>query len=192
MKVPTRAAIAFIAAMLVIGAPARADKYTDTIALFKKAGQSAKFFNASYGYAVFPTIGKGGLVVGGAHGDGHVYARGKYVGDSSMTQVSVGFQAGGEAYSQIIFFENKQAFNTFTSGNFQFGAGVGVVVITAAAGGEASTGGSTASASASKKEATTAGGYQNGVAIFAIQKGGAMFEASVEGQKYSYKPLSRS
>ena len=192
MKKSTRVAIAFFAAMLVIGTRAWADEYTDTIALFKKAGQSAWFFESSYGYAVFPTIGKGGLVDGGAHGDGHVYARGKYVGDSSMTQVSVGLQAGGKAYSQMIFFKDKQAFNTFTSGNFQFGAGVGVVVITAAAGGEASTGGSTAGASASKKNATTAGDYQNGVAVFAIQKGGAMFEASVEGQKYSYKPLSRS
>src|SRR5205823_13427605 len=88
-------------AMLVPAEAALADDYSETIELFRNAGTSAAFFNNSYGYAVFPTIGKAGLVVGGAHGTGRVYDHGKYVGDTSMTQVSVGFQAGGEAYSQI-------------------------------------------------------------------------------------------
>ena len=85
-----------------------ADEYDDTIAVFKKARESGAYFGKSYGYAVFPTIGKGGVVVGGAYGQGRVYEKGKYVGDTSMTQLSVGFQLGGEAYSQIIFFENQQ------------------------------------------------------------------------------------
>jgi lipid-binding SYLF domain-containing protein len=82
------------ALLLFAGAAAWADPYTDTIALFKSAGESAEFFKNSYGYAVFPTIGKGGLIVGGAYGKGRVYVHGKYVGDTTMTQVNVGFQAG--------------------------------------------------------------------------------------------------
>src|SRR5262245_3446967 len=97
------------ASLLLHAATSRADEYEDTIQLVKNAGESASFFDKSYGYAVFPTIGKGGLVVGGAHGSGRVYVNHKHVGDTSMTQVTVGFQAGGQAYSQIIFFEDKRA-----------------------------------------------------------------------------------
>jgi lipid-binding SYLF domain-containing protein len=176
------------AAMMLPAAAAWADDYSDTIALFKNAGQSAAFFNKSYGYAVFPTIGKGGLGVGGAHGKGRVYRQGKVVGDTSMTQISVGFQAGGQAYSQIIFFEDERAFNEFTSGNFAFDASVNAVAITASAGASAGTTGSTASASGGKKDAKTAGGFQKGLAVFTIVKGGAMYEASVAGQKFSYTP----
>jgi lipid-binding SYLF domain-containing protein len=164
-----------------------ADSYTDTIALFKNAGASAAFFKSSYGYAVFPTIGKGGLVVGGAHGNGRVYQKGNYVGDTSMTQLSIGFQAGGQAYSEMIFFQDQRSFTEFTSGNFQFGGNVSAVAITAGASASAGTGGSTAGASGGKKDATTAGEYQKGVAVFTIAKGGLMYEASVSGQKFSYK-----
>jgi len=90
---------AAMAAMLAITSVASANKYVDTIALFKHAGESSTFFDSCYGYAVFPTIGKGGLIVGGAHGSCHVYEKGKYSGDTSVTQLSVGFQAGGQAYS---------------------------------------------------------------------------------------------
>jgi lipid-binding SYLF domain-containing protein len=175
-------------ALILFGSNAFADKYTDTITLFKNAGQSAAFFKNSYGYAVFPNIGKGGLVVGAAHGDGRVYAKGKYVGDTSMTQVSVGFQAGGQAYSQIVFLQDKRAFDEFTSGNYEFDAQVGAVAITAAASGSAGTTGATGSASGGKKDAATASQYHKGVAVFTIVKGGAMYEASVAGQKFSYKP----
>ena len=175
-------------ALILFGSNAFADKYTDTITLFKNAGQSAAFFKNCYGYAVFPNIGKGGLVVGAAHGDGRVYAKGKYVGDTSMTQVSVGFQAGGQAYSQIVFLQDKRAFDEFTSGNYEFDAQVGAVAITAAASGSAGTTGATGSASGGKKDAATASQYHKGVAVFTIVKGGAMYEASVAGQKFSYKP----
>src|SRR5262245_30922166 len=121
------------AALLLWSALAQADKYDETMDLFKHAGESAAFFNNSYGYAVFPTIGKAGLVVGGAHGDGRVYAKHKYVGDTSVTQLSIGLQAGGQAYSQMVFFEDERAFNEFTKGNFEFGADAGAVIITAAA-----------------------------------------------------------
>ena len=93
-----------LAALLLAAAPASADKYDDTVKLFKDAGESAQFFGKSYGYAVFPTVGKGGLGVGGAFGEGRVYEQGKHVGDTKMTQLSFGLQAGGQGYSQIIFF----------------------------------------------------------------------------------------
>ncbi len=166
--------------------PAVADTYSDTTALFKNAGQSAAYFKSSYGYAVFPTIGKGGFVVGGAHGTGRVYQKGKYIGDTSMTQLSVGLQLGGQAYSEMIFFEDQRALNEFTSGNFEFSGNVSAVAITAGASASAGTGGSSAGASGGKKDATTAGEYQKGLAVFTIAKGGLMYEASVSGQKFSY------
>ena len=166
--------------------------YKATIDLFKNAGQSGEFFHHCYGYAVFPTIGKGAFVVGGAHGGGRVYEHGKWVGDTSLTQVSVGFQAGGEGYSQIVFFEDKKAFEEFTNGNFEFDAGVRVVAITASAGGQAGTNGASGDASAGKKDAATGGEYYRGMAVFTIVKGGALYQASVAGQKYSYKPRASS
>jgi lipid-binding SYLF domain-containing protein len=178
-----------LVALLAVSGVASANKYVDTIALFKNAGESANFFSTAYGYAVFPTIGKGGFVVGGAHGTGHVYEKGKYIGNTSMTQLSVGFQAGGQAYSQIIFFEDKRALEEFTGGNFEFEAGVSAVAITAAAGGSAGTSGATATASGGKKDATTVGSsYYKGMAVFTIVKGGAMYQATVAGQKFSFEP----
>src|SRR5437588_11832969 len=120
-------------AMMVPAEAALADDYSETIELFRNAGESAALFANSYGYAVFPTIGKAGLVVGGAHGKGRVYLHGKYVGDASVTQLSVGLQAGGQAYSQIVFFEDERAFKDFTSRHFEFGADASAVAITAAA-----------------------------------------------------------
>lgn len=166
--------------------------YRNTIDLFKHAGASANFFQHCYGYAVFPGIGKGAFIVGGAHGNGRVYEHGKYVGDTSLTQVSVGFQAGGEGYSQIVFFEDKRAFDEFTNGDFEFDAGIRVVAITASAGGQAGTNGASGDASAGKKDATTKGEYYRGMAVFTIVKGGALYQASVAGQKYSYKPRKSS
>ena len=179
----------FMAAALLLWAPALwANSYTDTVSLFKNAGESAKFFDHCYGYAVFPTIGKAGLAVGGAHGSGRVYVHGIYVGQTSMNQLSVGFQAGGQAYSQIVFFEDRRAFDEFTKGNFEFGADVNAVAITAAAGGSVGTTGSSAEASGGMKDAVTAGRYYKGLAVFTIVKGGAMYQATVAGQKFSYTP----
>jgi lipid-binding SYLF domain-containing protein len=185
-----RLLLALVAMVAVAGsAGAAGDKYGETVSLFKNAGESAEFFSSCYGYAVFPTIGKGGLIVGGAHGSGRVYEKGKYIGNTAVTQISVGFQAGGQAYSEIIFFEDKRALDEFTKGNFEFDAGVSAVAITAAAQGEAGTQGASATASGGKKDATTVGShYYKGLAVFTIVKGGAMFEASVAGQKFKYEP----
>jgi len=175
------------AALVAFSMPSRADEYSDTVNLFKNAGESAAFYHNAYGYAVFPTIGKGGVGVGGAYGKGRVYEKGKYVGDASMTQVTVGLQLGGQAYSEMIFFEDERAFREFTGGNFEFSADAGAVAITAAANASASTTGSSAGASGGKKDATTVGKYYKGMATFTIAKGGLMYEASIGGQKFSYK-----
>jgi lipid-binding SYLF domain-containing protein len=189
-----RSAVYVVAALLFVlaGAATSADDYTDTMQLFKNAGASGTFFEHCYGYAVFPTIGAGGYVVGGAHGNGQVYVHGKHVGDASMTQLSVGLQVGGQAYSQIIFFEDQRAFEEFASGNFEFGADANAVAITAAAGGSAGTTGASANVSGGMKDAKTAGRYYKGVAIFTIVKGGAMVQATVAGQKFTYHPVGSS
>jgi lipid-binding SYLF domain-containing protein len=176
---------AFLAALASIG---WADKYEDAHQTFQRADTSAAFFDKSYGYAIFPTVGKGGIGIGGAHGSGRVYARGEYVGDTKMTQLTIGLQLGGQAFSQIIFFEDERAFNEFTGGNFEFGAQATAVAITAGASASASTTGNTAGASGGKSDAAVAGAYQKGYAIFTIAKGGLMYEASIGGQKFSYTP----
>lgn len=174
---------------------ARADdpvKTEHAIALFRHAGESGWFFRHSYGYAIFPTIGEGAFIVGGAGGKGQVFIHGRQVGDASVAQVSVGFQAGGQAYSEIIFFEDRRTADEFMSGNFEFGADAQVVAITAEAGASAATNGSGAGVSGGEKDARTIGHYYKGMAVFTIAKGGLMYQAAVSGQKFSYKPLSAS
>jgi len=177
-----------LSGLLLAAVTAHSDEYVDTIAVFKESPGSALFFDKAYGYAVFPTIGKAGLVVGGAHGTGRVFEKGLYVGDTSLTQLSVGFQAGGQAFSEIIFFENKAAFDAFTAGNFEFSGQASAVAITAAASAQTGTSGSSAGASGTKSHAETTGGYSKGMAVFSVAKGGLMYEASLGGQKFNYKP----
>jgi len=180
----------FVTALLLLAGTARADDFTDTISLFKNAGQSGTFFHKSYAYAVFPTIGEAGFIVGGAGGKGRVYERGKYVGDTTMAQVSVGFQAGGKAFSEIIFFQDKRSLDEFRTGEFAFSAGVSAIAVTAGASASAGTTGATSGISGGKKDAGTASaGYQKGVIVFTIAKGGLMYTATVAGQKFSYTPL---
>lgn len=185
-------ALAIASLLLLSGGLARASSYSDTVALFKSGGESAAYFSKSYAYAVFPTVGEAGFIVGGAHGTGHVYVGGRYVGDSTVTQVSAGFQAGVKAYSQIVFFQDKRALDEFESGSFEFAAGASAVAVTAGASASAGTMGATASASGGKKDANTASnGYQKGMAVFTIAKGGLMYAATVAGQKFSYAPRDR-
>lgn len=197
MKMLIRHAVLAISALFVGGAlvgnaALAADPYADTTHMFKNAGESAKFFGKSYGYAIFPTIGKGGIGVGGAYGKGRVYRGSALVGNVSMGQVSVGLQLGGQAYSEIIFFENKATFDDFTAGNFEFGADIGAVAITAGANASAnSAGGASAGASVTKDDAASTGGYHHGVAVFTIAKGGLMYQAAVAGQKFNYTPRGK-
>jgi len=113
---------------------------------------------------------------------------GHHVGDAKMGQLSVGFQAGGKAYSEIIFFEDKRALDQFESGSFAFGADASVVAITAGANADAATNGTSTGASAGERDATTRGNYNNGMAVFSIAKGGLMAAVAVAGQKFSYEP----
>jgi lipid-binding SYLF domain-containing protein len=165
---------------------AHADKYDDTIALFKHAGESAVFFSNCYAYAVFPTIGAGGLVVGGARGRGQVYVQDQVVGSAVMTQLSFGLQAGGKAFSEIIFFQDQRTLDEFESGKFEFGANASAVAITTGASASVGTDRSSSEASGGTNNATTNGDYQSGMAVFTVAKGGLMFAANISGEKFVF------
>jgi lipid-binding SYLF domain-containing protein len=188
MKPQTRAGLLVFLLALPFAATWAGSEYDNAIRVFKDAGESGDFFAKSYGYAVFPTIGKGGIGIGGAYGKGRVYVGDRHVGDTSMTQLTLGLQLGGQAYSQIIFFEDKRAFEEFTGGKFEFGAQATAVAITAGVSAGASTTGSSAGASGGKHDATTVGKYYKGMAVFTVAKGGLMYEASIGGQKFTYTP----
>lgn len=171
-------------------AAAEVEDYSGTINVFQESPAVAKFFKNSYGYAVFPTIGKAGFIVGGSYGKGQVYRDGKVTGKTSVVEGSIGFQLGGEAFSQIIFFQDKRAYDEFTSGNFEFGATAQAVVITAGAQAKAGTTGTSAGASAGPKTGVQAETeYVKGMATFVQSKGGLMYEASIGGQKFTFEPL---
>ena len=166
--------------------------YSGTIEVFRQSPVVQSFFENSYGFAVFPTIGKGGFVVGGAYGRGQVYKGGKVTGISKLAKVSVGFQAGGQAFSEIIFFEDKRAYDEFTSGEFSFDATASAVAITAGVEAKAETSkGASASATAGPKTgaqlATT--NYTKGMKVFTHAKGGLMYEAAIGGQAFAFEPL---
>jgi lipid-binding SYLF domain-containing protein len=166
----------------------RADSYDDAIHTFRQAGKSGTFFAKAYGYAVFPTVGGAGFVIGAAHGKGRVYAHGMLTGDTTMNLLSAGLQAGAKAYSEIIFFEDKRALEEFESGHFQFGADASAVAITAGAEAGAGTSGVSSEASAESSNANTSGSYVNGMAVFTIAKGGLMYAATISGQQFTYVP----
>ena len=165
----------------VFGSEASADK--TTIDAFLVSDIVAKFHKSSYGYAVFPTIGKGGIGIGAAHGSGRVYRSGKKTGDITMSQLSIGFQLGGQAYSQVVYFEDKRAFDEFTSGQFEFSAQAEAIAITYSAGAQAGTDGASASANANQSDTN----YYKGLIVFTMGKGGLMYQAALGGQKYDYK-----
>lgn len=180
-----------ISAVLVLALSAGvawADSYDDTIHTFQEAGKSGTLFAKAYGYAVFPTVGGGGFVLGAAHGKGRVYTHGVLTGDTTMNLFSAGLQAGAKAYSEIIFFEDKRALDEFESGHFQFGADASAVAITAGAEAGAGTSGVSSEASADSSNAGTSGGYFNGMAVFTIAKGGLMYAATISGQHFTYTP----
>jgi lipid-binding SYLF domain-containing protein len=189
MKILPRCLGAMFALLLGTGV-AHAGTYSDTIGLFKNAGESAVFFSNCYAYAVFPTIGEGGLIIGGARGKGHVYVHDLLVGDTTVTQLSIGFQAGGEAYSEIIFFQDKHDLDEFESGKFEFTAGARAIAITASASVSVGTDRLSSGASSKATDATTNGNYQTGMAVFTIAKGGLMYAADIAGEKFSYQEPS--
>ena len=158
--------------------------------MYKKSPQVRPFLKSAYGYAVFTIVGKGGFLVGGAYGEGKVYRHGTVTGVASLIEGSIGFQAGGQAFSEIIFFQDRRAYQEFTSGSFEFDASVSAVAITAGAQAQVGTTGPTAGASAGPSTGEQAErGYSRGVAVFIHAKGGLMYEASVGGQKFSFRPI---
>jgi len=143
------------------------DKTLKSLKKFKKISFLKTYFKKARGFAVFPNIGKGGIGIGGARGKGEVFEKGHVIGSTTLTQVSIGFQLGGQAFSQIIFFKDKRSLERFTDGNFEFGA--------------------SASAALISEGANASADYSNGVAVFTFSKGGLMYEASIGGQKFSYE-----
>jgi lipid-binding SYLF domain-containing protein len=127
--------------------------------------------SSAYGYAVFPNIGKGGVIVGGAYGKGTVYQQGNMVGYADLTQATVGAQLGGQTFSEVILFENSDAMNHFKANELAFSANASAVAI--------------------KAGAAKSAKYNNGVAVFTMPNGGLMFEASVGGQKFTYVPANQ-
>lgn len=187
-----KATFAATTLLLLLSAPLLADDvkiedYSDTIAQFQALPNVGDLMNSAYGYAVFPTIGKGGLGIGAARGRGQVYQGGKVTGITSLTDISIGFQAGGQAYSQLVLFEDKRAYDTFTSGNFEFDAGASAIAVQATASAEAGTSGAGTSASGGKAGDAKSSKYTKGLLVFTMAKGGLMYEASIGGQKYSFK-----
>jgi lipid-binding SYLF domain-containing protein len=126
-------------------------------------------FDKSVGYVIFPNVGKGGIGVGGAAGNGTVYEGGKFIGYAKLSQLSIGFQAGGQAYREVIFFESKAALDRFKESKFEFSAQVSAVAV--------------------KKGASGSAKYANGIMVFTMQKGGLMYEAAVGGQKFKYEKI---
>ena len=183
-----------LAAIALVAQPVFADDISTTIENFRGAG-AGEFIDDAYGYAVFPSIGKGGIGIGGAHGKGEVYRGGKLVGKTKMSQITYGLQLGSQVYSQMIFFRDERAFDDFTSGNFEFGAQATAVALTAGA--QASTssggGGNTSSGTDADSSKVNASEKQydgrSGMATFTIAKGGLMYEATLGGQKFKYEPL---
>ena len=168
---------------------AHTNKYSKTIKTFKKSPAVQPFFKSAYGYVVFPTIGKAGFGIGGAYGSGQVYRRGKVTGTAKLFKGTIGFQWGGQAFSEMIFFKDKRAYDDFTSGNFEFDAAASAVAITAGVQAKAGTEGTTAGASAGPATGTQAETtYRRGMAVFVHTIGGLMYEAAIGGQKFSYTP----
>jgi lipid-binding SYLF domain-containing protein len=138
-------------------------------ALLESDPKMQRYFDAAAGYVVIPTVGKAGLGIGGARGKGLLYENGEPTAEVTVTQLSIGFQWGGQAYSEFVFFEDEKALNHFKKGNYELGAQASAVAVTAGASVDA--------------------GYESGVAIFTQTKGGLMYEAAVGGQKFKVKAL---
>lgn len=164
----------FLMAIIVLTPPVVAQseaKVQEVIKKFEEGDPGMQaWFREAYGYVVFPSVGKGGIGIGGARGKGLVYEQGKLVGRSTLTELTVGFQLGGQAFSEVIFFKDKTAFDDFTRGNFEFGAQVSAVALKAGISADLA--------------------YNSGVAVVTATKGGLMYEATIGGQKFSYKKIN--
>ena len=149
--------------------PTTTEEVQETIESFLEQDPDLqKFFDNAHGYAVFPKIYKGAIGVGGAYGSGQVYEKGKFIGDSTLSQLTIGLQLGGQSYSELIFFGEKEALDRFKSEKMEFSAQMSAVAATSGASADAA--------------------YSGGVAIFTLAIGGLMYEASVGGQTFQFTP----
>jgi lipid-binding SYLF domain-containing protein len=146
-----------------------ADSHTAKAEFIKSDPLMKGLFEKASGYVIFPNVGKAGFGVGGAAGNGVVYEHNKMVGMAKLSQLSIGFQAGGQAYREVIFFESKKELERFKDSRFEFSAQASAVAVTEGV-------------SANVK-------YTNGVMVFTMQKGGLMYEASIGGQKFKFNKL---
>ena len=146
-----------------------ADAKTAKADFIKADGLMQSLFDNSYGYVIFPNVGKGAIGIGGAAGNGAVFQKGNLVGMAKMTQVSIGFQWGGQAYREVIFFETEADLNRFKENKIEFSGQASAVAVT--------------------KGAAANVKYKDGVMIFSQTKGGLMYEASVGGQKFRFRGL---
>lgn len=145
------------------------DATQETIFQFEQTDPGIeRLFKTAVGYAVFPTIGAGAVGVGGAYGRGQVYEAGRFVGYCDMTQASVGVQLGGQAYSEVIFFNSESALQDFKSGDFTFSGQVSAVAL--------------------ERGVSANANFKNGVAVYTQAKGGLMYQASIGGQKFRFEP----
>jgi lipid-binding SYLF domain-containing protein len=189
-KMPLILLIPMLLGVSTLTVAAEVEDYSSTINTYRESPVVERFFNNSYGYAVFPTIGKAGFIVGGSYGKGQVYRGGKVTGKTTIVEGSIGYQIGGEAFSEIIFFQDKRAYDEFTRGNFEFDATAQAVAVTAGAQAQAGTGGVSASASAGPKTGVQAEtDYIKGMATFVHATGGLMVGLSVGGQKFTFESL---
>ena len=187
MKLRTMILAGVLASLTTATAQAAAslEKCRSTLEKFRALGNVPEMIAESYGYAVLPTIGKGAIGIGGAGGTGCVFKGGGHSGNVSMGQITIGWQLGGQAYSQIILFKNADVYNDFTKGQFEFGADATAVALTYGA----QAGASTKGASMSAGDTRARGTWKRGMAVFTLAKGGLMYEASIGGQKFNFKPL---
>jgi lipid-binding SYLF domain-containing protein len=175
-----RTLLAIIVSVLCVVGPAQARaqgntnelhaNVVDAIALFKKQDSTfTRLFDGSQGYVVFPSVAKGGFCIGAAHGDGEVYVKGTLIGTATLTQVTIGLQLGGQVYSEVVFFDSELALNGFKAGRYAVSA--------------------QATAVAAAEGCAANAKYDQGIAIFTMPRGGLMYEASVGGQKFNFKPI---
>jgi lipid-binding SYLF domain-containing protein len=179
----TRSSISALALVLTLAMPAAAEAPAvvssardesdaeAVIAKFKEKDPGLTRIAESAGYVVFPTVAKGGLGVGGARGKGYVYQHGRLIGRSTLTQLTIGLQAGGQAYSEVIFLKDAPALENFKVGHLKLDAQASAIALTARASADLA--------------------YRDGVAIVTMAEGGLMYEASVGGQKLSYHPTAK-
>lgn len=145
---------------------------SESLQKFRQSDSSLQaFLDKSYGYAIFPSIGKGGIGIGGANGHGEVYEKGKFIGYTQMSQASIGFQFGGQTFGELLVFQNQAALERFKTGNYELSAQASAVAATAGAAAQSD--------------------FRNGIAIFTVTNAGLMYEAAVAGQRFDFEGTSQ-